>query len=288
MKSERRHDLETNELVIWLEKFKPYVGQATAVVAVLVAAMAISTIWSNDNKVKEQAAWDAFAMASNTTDPELMGLLSVADDAKYAGTSMPEWANVTWADRQLQLAGQAYLADRDAAFSRLEKIEGIYQTLSKDSGDRTVRNRALYGLARVYELQNKLDEAKSTYASVQGDLATLATQRAERLDMPEVQEVCAWLATAELPKRATTGGPGVKPSFDAQLPSAGGDEFDTQALEKLLGNLTNDSGSTQDRYSETKEDTAEETTEEDSDSEAATEGPARKRSCCRIGRGRLC
>jgi len=273
MKSERRHDLETNELVVWLDKFRPYTGQATAVVAVLVALLAIRSIWNSDLDARETAAWDAYAMAQDSNDPELMKVLEVADNNAYASTSMPEWANVTWADRQLLLAGRAYLADRNAALSRLEKVEGIYSTLAQGASDNEVQNRAQFGLARVYELQNKLDEAKKAYGKVQGDLLTVAAERAAQLDLPEVQEACAWLATAELPKRATAGSPSGRPGFGAALPATGSGEFDTKSLEELLGNLAIESKDKKDRYSEEAEGEEAEKSEaegaEDSDTEAA-------------------
>ena len=273
MKSERRHDLETNELVVWLEKFRPYAGQATAVVAVLVAMLAIRTIWMSDSAAKQEAAWDAFAMAQDTTDPELMSVLEVAENSAYQNTTMPEWAYATWADRQLLLANQAYLADRNAALSRTEKIEGIYRNLIDSANDAEVRNRARFGLACVYELQNKLDEAKQQYAAVQGDLVGLASERAAHLDSPEVQESLTWLATAELPKPSASNLPGGRPSFDAEMPSTEGGELDTQTLENLLQNLTKETAPTEKRYGEGEE--ATEGAEENSEAaEPATEEAA--------------
>ncbi len=281
MKSERRHDLETNELVVWIDKFRPYAGQTTAVVSVLVVLLAISSIWSSSSAAKREAAWDAFALASDISDPELMAILSAADNSEYAGTSMPEWALVTWADRQLLLATQAYLIDRAAAFSRVKKTVGIYSTLATAASDFEVQNRARFGLARAYELQNKLEEAKEQYELVQGDLSLLASQRADRLDLPEVQETCAWLATAELPRVAigseqqATGG---QPDFNAEVPAVGTSESETETLEDLLRNLTKSiSENTDDRYNEDTENTSEsegETSEEpaaESDESATAE-----------------
>ncbi len=278
MKSERRHDLESNELVIWLEKFRPYAGQATAVVAVLVSVLAIGSIWNSGSAAKQKAAWDAFALANDTSDPELMALLSVADNEEYAGTPMPEWAQVTWADRQLLLAGQAYLADREAALSRLKKVEGIYSTLAAGASDSEVKNRARFGLARVYELQNKLDEAKEQYATVQGDLKSLASERAAQLDLPEVREACAWLATADLPRPSGDGTQQGRPSFDVEFPATDGGEFNTKTLEDLLENLTKQNGKTEKRYNEDEEKSAEEVPADNEpaqeEAETETEAPA--------------
>ncbi|NOY41938.1 MAG: hypothetical protein GXP26_08890 [Planctomycetes bacterium] len=275
MKSERRHDLESNELVVWLDKFRPYTGQATAVVAVVVSVLAIGSIWNSGSEAKQEAAWDAFALANDTSDPELMALLSAADNEEYAGTSMPEWAHVTWADRQLLLAGHAYLADRSAARSRLKKVEGIYSTLAAGASDSEVKNRARFGLARVFELQNKLDEAKEQYAMVQGDLESLASERATQLDLPEVREACAWLATADLPLPASSGAHQGQPNFDVEFPATDSGEFNTKTLEDLLENLTKQSGKTEKRYSEDDEEKAtEEETAAPEDSAAAEQSPA--------------
>ena len=241
----------------------------------LAAFYAIMTVWDAQSASKEAAAWDAFALATDTSDPEMKGLQRVAGDEQYAGTKMQEWAYVGWADQQVVRAMSSYFVDREVTKDRLTNVVGIYEELASGAADPQVLNRARFGLARVYELQNKLDEAKQQYLTVRGDLQRQASERAEQLDSEKVREACAWLATAELPKRDLTGGQGAsgeRPEFDAALPT--GDSITEKSLEELLGELNSDSGE-ENRYGE-DEDSAEETDDSNdgsaTDSDAETDG----------------
>ncbi len=261
MKSEHRHDLETNELArhlaVWIKKVKPHSNLLMGVAGVVLGLMVISRLWSAHTASQERAAWDAYAMATNTADPELVQLQRAADE--HPNTIMQEWAYATWADRQLQIAAQRYLIDRDASQERMLRVMGVYETLAVNARDEQVRDRSHLGLARIYEMQNKLEDARSEYRKVQGDMAALAGERATQLESAEVQAACQWLASVELPKQTPPAGPGIpgeRPNFDATLPAAsgGGTSVDlTKTLEELFGgdDSTDASDDTEkDRYSE--------------------------------------
>ena len=225
MKSEHRHELQTNELSArlahWIDRIKPFTGPIVTGAVLLALVYAGLSVWDAQKETQEQAAWDAFALASDTSDPELKGLYRIAEDEQYAGTKMQEWAYVAWADRQVLNAMTSYLYDRKMTGDRLKNVSGIYESLSSGAADPQVRNRARFGLGRVYELQNKLDEASKQYQTVRGDLQLQASERAKQLESEGVREACAWLATAELPKRDLTGGQGAsgeRPEFGATLP----------------------------------------------------------------------
>ena len=255
MKTERRHDLETNELAVrltgWIDWIKPHTGIIAGALVLLFGIMAVSSYWSTQSDSNRQAAWNEFSVAYDTTDPELMSLRKVADKEEYSGTPMREWAYITWADRQLRLASDEYLINRDSALDRLRQIQGTYEDLSAGVFDVVVQNRARFGLARVYELQNKPEEARKQYSIVQGDLQSIASQRATQLESSKVEESVAWLATADLPRRSTNlgGASGVRPNFEADLPRAsqGGTVSVSRSLEEILGSAVEDA-SGEDRY----------------------------------------
>jgi len=151
---------------------------------------------------------------------------------------------------------------------------GIYENLASGAVDFQVQNRARFGLARVYELQNKLDEARQQYLTVRGDLQPQASDRAKQLESEEVKKASSWLATAELPKRDLTGGQGAtgaRPNFDASLPVAqpSSDGISAESLEKLLGELNSDSPVEENRYDK-KEEAAPADDQDDSASETET------------------
>lgn len=251
MKSEHRHELETNELSAGLaksiEKIKPMAGQILTVIGLLLGLYAGLTIWNSQTAELERDAWQAYAMASDSSDPEMKDLQRVAGDEKYAGTKMSEWAYVGWADRQVLNATRYYFFDREKTADTLRSVEGVYQQFSTDASDPQVRNRARFGLARVYELQNKIDEAKKQYLTVQGNLQPQAELRAQQIESDALKQTYDWLASADLPKRDLTGGlgaTGARPDFDASVPATGPsrDSITQESLEKLLGELESATG----------------------------------------------
>ncbi len=255
MKTERRHDLGTNLLAHlvtgWIEKIKPYSTLLVSGVVVLLGTLVVGSMWSSVSESEQEAAWDAYALAINTSDMEMLDLQRVATDDAHAGTVMQEWAFATWADRQLALASQAYLIDRTVTEERLRRVVSVYEQLAESAGDEQLRNRAHYGLAQVYELQNRLDDARRQYDLVQGDLEALARVRADHMLAPGVKEAYDWLATAELPLRAlqdAPGTPGSRPAFEAELPDASSLPLNlgTRSLEEIIGGPSE--GESQDRY----------------------------------------
>jgi hypothetical protein len=267
MKSERRHDLETNELAIqmqdFLDRVKPYASQIALVIVGLVALAYIGRIWTNASSATESSAWDEYTLASYSSDPELRSMKLLAENEEFAGTGVPEWAYLAWADRQVLLASQTYLTDRNATTKRLEDAQGVFSSLADDSNSQQIQDRARYGLAQVLEMLGKVDEARSAYGRVRGDLTPLAEARAEQLESEKVKAACEWLATADLPERETpsTSGAtsGVKPNFAAEAPApmpTNTPISDSRSLEQILSDST---GTTEtNRYGEEGAEEAEE------------------------------
>jgi hypothetical protein len=256
MKTERRHDLGTNELAHWtagwIERIKPYSSLLVTALIVLLGTAVVGSIWNSASQSQQERAWSAFAMAMNTSDFELKKVQQIASSDEYSGTDMQEWAFAAWADRQLSLASRSYLSNREASKERLQRIVGTYEQLAESSGDQQIRNRARYGLAQVYELQNRLEEARSQYDLVQGDYEAIARSRADHLMAPGMEETYNWLATAELPRRAFPDGPGTpgsRPAFEADFPDASKGPLDLgpKSLEEIFG--TGDTDDSEDRYS---------------------------------------
>ena len=227
MKTERRHDLETNTLALkmttMIETIKPYWNKLLGVVILLVAMLAVSSFINSQSKATEENAWAAYAKARNSTDPDLENIRKLTESEEFAGTRMQEWAHLTWADRQVLMAARIYLRDRGAAEDRLRGARGIYETFANNAQDEQIRNRSRFGLGRIFEMLNKVEDAQREYSLVQGDLQPMASKRAEHLQSEGVKDVCEWLATAELPKPDITGGQGAsgdRPEFNVSIPQA--------------------------------------------------------------------
>lgn len=249
MKSEERHRLESNWLAtnapIWGEKLRPYSSAILFAIAAVLGLYAVLSFWNSRGAAREEQAWNDYEMALLSPDMDYRGVYRVANNEELAGTRMQDWAYVAWADRQLLLAVQNYLIDRDAVKERLAEIKAIYDLYSTQAIEPEVKNRARFGLARVNELQNNFDEAREHYAQVQGALQPVAAARLKELEdhKEEMSEVGTWLATAPLPRPAmpaSGGTPGARPSFDAPLPSTptgmGAEAFDpSDMFDEVLG-----------------------------------------------------
>lgn len=248
MNTERRHELENNALAhgitTWSDKLRPYVSAILAGIAALLVIFIITSFWNKYQADRNAAAWHEFELALFEGDGEARSLQRLAESEEYQGTEMQEWAYMAWADRQLRLASELYLRDREEAKKRLSSIEGIYEQFADSASSSELKNRARLGLARVSEMQGDLAEAKTQYGLVDGALAVLAEERVKQLDGKPATEAVAWLTTVELPKRTAPTGPGTpgaRPGFEATPPAAdaqGGLKFDSgQSLEEILGGI---------------------------------------------------
>lgn len=248
MNTERRHELENNALAhgitTWSDKLRPYVSAILAGIAALLVIFIITSFWNKYQADRNAAAWHEFELALFEGDGEARSLQRLAESEEYQGTEMQEWAYMAWADRQLRLASELYLRDREEAKKRLSSIEGIYEQFADSASSSELKNRARLGLARVSEMQGDLAEAKTQYGLVDGALAVLAEERVKQLDGKPATEAVAWLTTVELPKRTPPTGPGTpgaRPGFEATPPAAdaqGGLKFDSgQSLEEILGGI---------------------------------------------------
>ena len=276
MKTERRHDLETNELAVKLndgiDYIKPHMNKVLIGLAVVVGLMAINSIIRSESVVKQERAWDEFAKAKSATDQERLAMQQLAFSEDYVGTKMQEWAQLSYADHQVLIASQYYFRDREGSLERLKSVKGLYEGLSQNASDRETQDRAHYGLARVYELQNKPDLARSEYALVQGTMQPLASERAEKLMDDSVKADVEWLAKAEFPKFNPNAGLGERPDFDVDIPNASSNKSsqDSSSLNDLLKNFEIDT-SDEDRYQEDSEEESDSEVTSDEDGETKEE-----------------
>jgi predicted negative regulator of RcsB-dependent stress response len=263
MKAEHRHGLETNwlakQLGVWVDQVRPYAAMvAGLVIAVVVVAIGWQ-LYSGSRSSEKADAWNTYNTAVERPMPDLE-LLRTASE-QYPGTKVKELADVTWADGQVWLASREYIYRRSAAMEALDRARSAYEGVIRSSSDERLVNRARFGIARIYEMQNDLDKAREEYLKVQGGFEDLAKQRAEQLAEEEAKQAYSWLAQAQPPRRPAPmgpGTPGARPDFsagDLQLPGApstgspglpAGEEV---SLENLFQGLDPDFGApTTDRY----------------------------------------
>ena len=228
MKSQHRHELETNWLAhhtaIWIERVQPYSSLIVGGLLVIVILMLAYSYFGSESSARQSAAWNSYNEAVEGLLPNLDQLHQSAGE--YPDSPMQQFADITWADGQVAIASQSFLQNRAVATEALNRASSTYQGLLRESDDERIKDRAHFGLGRVYELQNDLEKAREEYLSVKGGFAVLAEQRAKQLESQDAKDAYSWLATAESPRRAAPAGPGTpgqRPGFspgEIELPSA--------------------------------------------------------------------
>jgi predicted negative regulator of RcsB-dependent stress response len=230
MKSQHRHELETNWLAKrvadWLNVIQPYNSLIAGVLVAVVVAVVGFSYYRSASAARQSEAWSTYNQAVGGLMPNLETLRESAEE--YPDSPVQQWADITWADGQVWLASRSILQNRSAALDMLNRATGVYQGLMKETNDERLKSRAHFGLGRIFELRCELDKAREEYGAVTGGFATLAEQRIKDLDEADAKETYAWLATAEAPRRMAPPGPGtpgLMPNFspgELQMPAAGG------------------------------------------------------------------
>ncbi len=263
MKSQHRHELETNWLAKrvgdWLNVIQPYNSLIVGTVAAVVVSVVGFTYYRSASAARQSEAWNTYNQAVGGLMPNLNTLRESAEE--YPDSPMQQWADVTWADGQVWLASRSILQNRAAATEAVNRATGVYQGLLKKTSNEQLKSRAHFGLGRVYELRCELDKAREEYRAVTGGFADVAEQRIKDLDEADAKDTYSWLATAEAPRRAAPAGPGTpgqRPSFspgELEMPAAGtstaepGATMSVDDLFKGIGETSNqDNPNVTDRY----------------------------------------
>src|SRR5262245_13379689 len=168
MKTERRHELQTNvlaeSLARWIEVARPYTKAGLAILIALVAALFAWGYHSTQSSRHQADGWDEYFDAVNSRDPR-GGLNDVVE--RYAGTPVGNWARVSLADMQLDQGTQLMFANKSAGREELQKTIEAYQAILLESSQPMLLQRATFGLARAREALGKdLAKAREDYRSI--------------------------------------------------------------------------------------------------------------------------
>ncbi len=197
MKSEHRHELQTNDLGKLAVKltafFQKYGNQILMGLcgAMLVAAVVIYLVRSST--ADKQAGWTRYAACQSAED-----FANVADD--YEGATVGAWARLNEAEMHLQTGIQQTFTDRAAAISDLNKAkESFDKLLAEKSIPAAVRERGLLGLARFLETtaDAQTEPAIEAYSKFVNDFPNsinkeFAEQRIDALKTGGSKEFYAW------------------------------------------------------------------------------------------------
>jgi hypothetical protein len=225
MKAEKRHQLEQNLLADWLgeqiEAARPYAGTIAVVALGGVAIIALALYTFGSGTVVGSADWSQYFSAFNERNPDT-ALELVAED--IPSTTPGLWAQQSIGDLHASRGLMQLFSDREAAKNSLAKAEKAYQVVLDGASDAMLKNRARLGLAKVYEGQNRTDDAKKLFEEIvavdkDSAIGKLAAQGVERLSNRRDLELLAWFEK-QTPKRPSPlggAGPGL-PGLSNDLP----------------------------------------------------------------------
>jgi hypothetical protein len=225
MKSEKRHELQKNELADWLgnhaegasEYFWPVVGGIVAAFA-----LAVGIAWYlNTRDQAASSAWDKYyqAHAEKERDAELAKVTKDFPDSAAA-----LWAQLALADDNVAQAAKLMLVDTNEANPKIKEAEAAYKEVLSKARSPELITRAQYGMARTQETNCQPEEARKFYEEVaktekDSALGKAAAKAAARMADPKTVEFLAWFAKAERKKPVPTGHGGMPGSPPFQVPS---------------------------------------------------------------------
>jgi hypothetical protein len=203
MKSERRHELQTNYLADHLGSAvatsKPYAKYVASAIAILIVAAIGYGLYATQTAKANAAAWGAYYFNIGSGDAEVFQ--QVAQD--HSGTAAANWAKQAWADSQL-----------------LQGLDQLYT--NRQSAEETITgaiDRAAMGLAQAYEAIGKLEDATRYYKQVassnQSAYAAMANNRLAWIASGDGKAFYEWFASV----RSTPTPPPAIPGNLSQPPS---------------------------------------------------------------------
>lgn len=221
MKSDRRHELQTNELATrlahWIEQAKPYSKTAAAAaVAALVLLFAYFYL-THQSQARQAEGWDEYFAALNANKPDdIQGVID-----RHPGSTVAHFARLRLADGLLGDGVEELFTDREQAHDKLRKAVDHYAAVRDETASRgPLKQRALLGLGRSREALNQIDEARQDYKAAvdcdpKGALAIAAQQRLDDLERQGTREFLDWFAARETKPAGSAPG-GRRPDFDFQ------------------------------------------------------------------------
>lgn len=221
--NDRRHELETNELAIQLERVNKTIEPYSRLIAVVVGVLIVSAIgwlfYSTQQGEQRSDATLSLLQASASGDPEALGQVSES----YPGTLAASWARVYQGNEFLGQGIQALYNDRENATQLLGDAKNSFANALASESDPLLQSRAHFGLARVAESMGELDEAikhyEETIAVGESEAMTKKAQgRINSLSSPSTKKFLTWFADQDF----SPADPSLPPSLpgSASLPDS--------------------------------------------------------------------
>ena len=199
MKSDRRHELQQNDLADFLGKYVESIGPYLKVIGVAASLAVVGLIsWtyvrSANLAARSEATLDLLRNASGG-DAEPLGQIS----RNYAELPAGVVARLYQADALLAEGIGNLFEDRELADNLLDDALAAYQDASDSAPNPLVASRAQLGLARTHETRGDLEKAVAAYQRVieigeSEAMTQVAEGRIAHLKSPITAEFLDWFA----------------------------------------------------------------------------------------------
>ncbi len=203
MKTERRHELQTNVLADYLgkhlQRIKPYSRHISLGALLIFAAILAGLYFSNKRAAEMGAGWSDFLAAFSATDPDALEEVANLHDGSTAGL----WARLSAGEIKVAMGTGQLFTSRKEAEESLEDAREHFEAVEEEAGGYPqLVERARFGLAQVHESLSDTEKAQKYYDKVaktspNSTLGQLAKQRFERLSDKSVQRWYAWFERQE-------------------------------------------------------------------------------------------
>lgn len=224
MKSDRRHELQTNELANWLgRQYERHQGNLSTILWGVLALVAIGVlvgVWGSRSSNSTASAWEEYYKIVNLDQKARPKRLKELAE-KFPNEQIALWARLDLAD-QLCYDGHTKLdIDRGIATTHLREAQQTYALiLQSPKALPEMMRRAALAEAKCWELLGDREKAIETYhtaakrfASTYPELSQDAASRASDLEQPEAADFYKWLAEYKPPVGRPLNLPGLGPLF---------------------------------------------------------------------------
>ena len=229
MKSERRHDLQTNVLADWLGK-KVTAMQTNAgwiVGGLLIIFVVVIFVFIRQNRL-ESAANEGWSRLQRATT---VGLSAIAQQQplalnnavrdledivrQYAAEPIVAYANLTLGDLMLQNGRVQYSLNKTAARDAFQNAARYYAAAA-EAGSPDLKSRALFCQGKSLEWQMKLNQAQEIYRMVSGPYRSEAQARIRSLSRAGMEAFYKQYAEWKPKQQATDAKPDDKVDFELE------------------------------------------------------------------------
>ena len=218
MNSERRHELQQNDLAIYLDKInrsiEPYSKWIALVVGVAIVGGIAYGFYRSEQKAHRSESTLQLIQAAGTQDAEVF--LTVSDN--YPNTAAGDWARLYQGQSYLSQGIQSLFNDRENAEELLSDAQQALRAAISGKKDKLLRSRGQFGIARAAEALGEIDQAIEEYKKVieineSEAMNEKAQERIDALSDPATKAFVSWFADQDFSPR--------DPSAPPTLPGTG-------------------------------------------------------------------